>query len=147
MVNKYFREFIVAVSKLTKQYAVMLINIITNLPTVMANSNNQTKQELQLSSNDQLSTLQIAGIVIGIVVGIGSFAVAIYMCWRQRNTESKPQQDQMSTTNDGPRQNIQKRDNIGSANFTGAYIGGDNFAGANISGGVNIGDTYNYTSE
>ena len=125
----------------------MLINIITNLPTVEANSNNKTKQELQLSSNNQLSTLQIAGIVIGIVVGIGSFAVAIYMCWRQRNTESNPQQDRMSTTNDGPRQNIQKRDNIGSPNFTGAYIGGDNFAGANISGGVNIGDTYNYNSE
>ena len=137
VVNKYFREFIVAVPKLTKQYAVMLINIITNLPTVMANGNNQTKQELQLSSNDQLSTLEIAGIVIGIIVGIGSLAVAIYMCRKQTNPEPNPEQDRMMATNDRPRENIHMHDNIGGNVKT-------NFANAKFSDGgtFNLGDNY-----
>ena len=117
VVNKYFREFIVAVSKLTKQYAVMLINIITNLPTVMANSNNPTKQ---------LSTLEIVSIVVGIIVGIGGLIVAIYMCRSQPNPGSSPEHGRM----------------IGGDN-----VGGDNYSGANFSGDANIGNTNNNTRE
>lgn len=126
VVNKYFREFIVAVSKITKQYAVMLINIITNLSTVMANSNNQTKQELQLSSNNQLSTLEIAGIVIGIIVGIISLFLTYYIYRRQRNN------------------------NNGGPNYAGANIGGNDFTGASGNsdiGNINIGNTTNNNSK
>ena len=137
VVNKYFREFIVAVSKLTKQYAVMLINIITNLPTVMANGNNQTEQELQSSSNNQLSTLEIVGIVIGIIVGIVGLIVTIYMCRKQINTESDLEKDQTIAANDRPRENIHIHDNIGGDVKT-------NFANAKFGDGgtFNLGDNY-----
>ena len=72
----------------------------------MANGNNQTEQELQSSSNNQLSTLEIVGIVIGIIVGIVGLIVTIYMCRRQRNTEQ-------DAANDRPRENIHIHDNIG----------------------------------
>ena len=136
VVNKYFREFIVAVSKLTKQYAVMLINIITNLPTVMANSNNQTQQELQLSSNNQLSNLEIVGIVIGIIVGIVGLIVTIYMCRKQINTESDLEKDQTIAANDRPRENIHIHDNIGNVK--------NNLAHAKFGDGgtFNLGDNY-----
>ena len=90
----------------------------------MANSNNQTKQELQLSSKNQLSTLEIVGIVIGIIVGIVGLTVAIYQCRNQHNPGSSPEQGRM----------------IGGDN-----VGGDNYSGANFSGGVNIGNTNNNT--
>ena len=90
----------------------------------MANSNNQTKQELQLSSNKQLSTLEIVSIVVGIIVGIGGLIVAIYKCRSEPNPGSSPEQGRM---------------------MGGDNVGGDNYSGANFSGDANIRNTNNNT--